>query len=39
MNPKIPLLTCLLAFAGTSITADQPRQNYECDTPAGHFGY
>jgi hypothetical protein len=39
MNRKIPLIACLLAFAGMSVATEPPRQNYECDTPAGHFGY
>jgi len=39
MKQKIPLIACLLAFTGVSAATEPPRQNYECDTPAGHFGY
>ena len=39
MNPRILLATCLLAIAGTSGATDAPRQNFECDTLAGHFSY
>lgn len=39
MNQKILLAACLLAMAGTSGASDAPRQNFECDTPAGHFSY
>jgi hypothetical protein len=39
MKQKILLAARLLAIAGTSAAADPPRQNFECDTLAGHFSY
>lgn len=39
MNQKIPMIACLLAFAGAVSAAEPPRQTFECDTPAGHFSY
>jgi hypothetical protein len=39
MNRTIPLTAGLLAFSAMSVATEPPRQNYECDTPAGHFGY
>jgi hypothetical protein len=39
MKRTIPLVAGLLALAGASLAAEPSRHNYECDTPAGHFGY
>lgn len=41
MKPNFLTLAaaCALAAAATSRAAEPVLQNYECDTPAGHFGY
>jgi len=36
---KIPLTACLFALARMSDAAEPARQNFECDTPSGHFSY
>ena len=39
MNQKILMSACLLAIAATSGATEPPKQNFECDTLAGHFSY
>jgi len=41
MNKKSLVLSsaCWSALTGTVSASEPPRQNFECDTPAGHYSY